>query len=78
MTGAASAAITALGAFGSSFADATPTVTITAITSRMNDFMIAPFVIAFDISFAALAAVALFRSVMNTHYVGTCTSHNRK
>lgn len=74
---AASAPISALGAFGSSFADATPTVTITAIMSRMNDFMIAPFVIAFATSFA-LAVVAWLRSVMNRDYVGTCTSRNRK
>lgn len=67
MTGAASAGNVALGAFGSSLADAIPTVTIAAITSRMNGFTV-----------AMLALFALLRSAMSRDYVRTCTEHNWK
>src|SRR5579871_2512173 len=70
----ASGAGLALGASGSSFAAATPVVTVTARRMRRMLFMMTPCVI----GFAFRPSICLLRSVMNGDYVGTCTSHNRK
>src|SRR5579871_701191 len=67
---AASADISALGASGNSLAAETPVMITAASRTRRKDFMFAPCLTGFALDFVAVDAV---RSVMNTHYVRTCT-----
>src|ERR1022692_3666248 len=72
-----SAAITALGASGNSFAAEIPVRVNSANTENKIDFMMAAPLIGLDCEAPALRfalAPDLLRSVMNRDYVGTCTS----